>query len=123
MLQSEFFKRPMILFLKWPEANTWRQPAFRIFTWVCSSTEYYGLVLDRNNQYDLKSRKNMTNSSRRICQIRHWVILNLYYCLLINCPDPFNSAFYSPLYDCLSLQLADDFAVPWTPCCMLSMIP
>ena len=26
-------------------------------------------------------------------------ILNLYYCLFVNCPDPFISAFHSPQYD------------------------
>ena len=32
------------------------QSAFRSFQWVCSITEHYGLVLDRNNQYDIESR-------------------------------------------------------------------
>ena len=38
----------------WFTGLVWRQPAFRGFPWVCSSTEYYGLVLDRNNQNDLE---------------------------------------------------------------------
>ena len=42
--------------------------------------------------------------------------------LFVYCPDHFNSSFYSPLYDCLSLQVANDCAVPWTPCYMLSMM-
>ena len=56
---------------------------------------------------------NLSSKDEYICQIRHWDIVNLYYWLFINCPDPFNSAFYSPLYDRLSLQVVDDCAVPW----------
>ena len=54
-----FSNDQMILFSKYLElrsAAVWRQPAFRSFPWVCSSTEYYGLELDRNNQYDLGRR-------------------------------------------------------------------
>ena len=41
-------------------------------------------------------------------------IVNLYYyCLFVKCQDLFNSALYSPLYDCLSLQVTDDWAVTY----------
>ena len=57
-----FSSDKMILFSGWSknkhlELNSvvW-QSAFRNFQWVCSITEHYGLVLDRNNQYDIESR-------------------------------------------------------------------
>ena len=48
-------------------------------------------------------------------------ILDLYYCLFVKCQDLFNSALYSPLYERLSLQVTDDWAVTWTPCCIWSI--
>ena len=63
--------------------------SFQKLPWVCSSTEYYELVLDKNNQNDPESRIWLIRQAKDwyICQIRHWDILNLHYLLFINCPD------------------------------------
>ena len=58
-----FSNDQVILFsehLELRSAAVWRQPAFKRFPCVCSITEYYGLILDRNNQYDLESRISLT---------------------------------------------------------------
>ena len=48
--------------------------------------------------------------------------LDLYYCLFVKYQNLFISVLYSPLCDRLSLQVKDDWAVPWIPCFVMKSL-